>query len=255
MKNTPVITIENHRSRERINDLGEVFTPARYVQQMLAFFDQKLWTNEDSIFFEPSCGQGNIVQPILEKRIVALTKKYSRANLNEPVIHAVANAIHTLWAIDICPINVELTRKRAFALVVKTLQTAKYDCIKSVKAREFLTHIMCTLVWQIQQNEALSAVSKGAIAETQAKKTKLGREWIKNNTHKPIDFALDWCAFYKQSTTQDAASLLFQRARQFLESSIKSDKIRGYDEFRFAREALQALSEKRRNEAMNAGVA
>ena len=44
MDNSLIINLENHRSRERIKDMGEVFTPEQYVQQMLGMFDEKIWT-------------------------------------------------------------------------------------------------------------------------------------------------------------------------------------------------------------------
>ena len=254
VNNGTAATIENHRSRDRIMELGEVFTPEQYVQQMLALIDRKLWGNENSIFFEPSCGHGNIVLAILEKRILILKKKYVRANLDEPTLHAVANALHTLWAIDICPVNVELTRTRVLSLLMKFLEIANYD-LRRTKIRDFLAHILCTLVWQIQHNEALSALSVESAAEMQAGKIKLGEAWINTHKHKPIDFSLDWCTFYKQSTTTNAASLLFRRAQRFLESSSKNEKVRGYEEFRFAKETLESSSEKRQSVAINKGVA
>ena len=76
MNSAQLLIFENHRSRERIKDMGEVFTPDQYVQQMLALFNDKLWADENAIFFEPSCGHGNIVLPILEKRISIFSRKY-----------------------------------------------------------------------------------------------------------------------------------------------------------------------------------
>ena len=56
-----------HRSKDRIKDLGEVFTPESYVEDMLNLLSKDkrgLWSDEDVTFFEPCAGHGNIVLPI-----------------------------------------------------------------------------------------------------------------------------------------------------------------------------------------------
>jgi hypothetical protein len=107
--------------------MGEVFTPEQYVQQMLALFDEKLWSDENIVFFEPTCGHGNIALVIVERRINALVKKYVQAGIDQAVLYAVANTIHTIWAVDICPLNVHQTRKRIIDMVVRKLQTTDFE--------------------------------------------------------------------------------------------------------------------------------
>ncbi len=63
----------SYRSKERIKDFGEVFTPESCVNQMLDLIgDQKneLWSDEDISFFEPSCGHGNIVIPRVRLKVM-----------------------------------------------------------------------------------------------------------------------------------------------------------------------------------------
>lgn len=254
MNSAQLLIFENHRSRERIKDMGEVFTPDQYVQQMLALFDDKLWSDENVIFFEPSCGHGNIVLPILEKRISTFNNKYQRSNFEKPTVCAVANAVHTSWAIDICPLNVEFTRRRVMDLVARTLSPAEFD-LWYPKATDFLAHVICTLFWQIHENEALSAFSDEKNAQAAASRTRLGREWIKAHSHKPTDFGLDWCEFFRQSKTQNAAPLIFQRAIKLIESTLDNGKPRGFDEFNFAKASISLLAERRRPRHPQVGVA
>lgn len=257
MNSAQLLILENHRSRERIKDIGEVFTPDQYVQQMLALFDDTLWSDENVIFFEPSCGHGNIVLPILEKRIATFAKKYQRSNLEKPTVLAVANAVHTLWAIDICPLNVELTRKRVMDLVAQTLSATDFN-IRRPNSRDFLAHVICTVVWQIHENEtlsALSALSDEKNAKAAAAQTRLGREWIKAHSHKPIAFRFDWCGFFRQSTKQNAVPLIFQKALNLIESTLNNGKPRGFDELDFATTAISLLAERRRSPRLQVGVA
>ncbi len=233
-------TVAHHRNRERIKDMGEVFTPEQYVQQMLALFDEKLWSDENIVFFEPACGHGNFAVAIVERRINALVTKYVKAGIDQPVLHAVANTIHTLWAVDICPVNVHLTRKRIADIVVRRLQTTDFE-IHRPELTDYIIHALCTLIWQIHENETLSALSDQSTAQARASQTNIGGSWIKANGHKPIDFDLNWCEFYERTTARNTVPLLYEKTARFLEISIAGGNTRGFEDFSFARDAVQLL--------------
>ncbi len=114
-----VFLIENyHRSRDRIRDLGEVFTPENFVNSMLSMLSKgqkKFWEREDVLFFEPSCGHGNIVISILKKRLSALYDKAELSKIKNPELYSISNALNTLWAIDIDIKNVNHCRERVLA--------------------------------------------------------------------------------------------------------------------------------------------
>lgn len=242
-----VNAIEHHRSRERIKDMGEVFTPERYVQEILALFDETVWSDESVAFFEPACGHGNIVLAIVQRRINALSQKYVKAGIEQPVLHAVATAIHTVWAVDICPVNVRVTRTRIIDMVVRTLLIADFD-IRGSEMSDYIIHVLCTLVWQIHENETLSALSDQSTAQTKASQTKIGDAWIKANSHKPINFDVNWCEFYERSAGRNTVPLLYEKTARFLEISIDGGNTRGFEEFAFARHAMQLLIEKHRSQ-------
>ncbi len=63
-----------HRSKDRIKDLGEVFTPSSYVEDMLNLLvkdKRDLWSDEQISFFEPCSGHGNIVLAITNRNFKA----------------------------------------------------------------------------------------------------------------------------------------------------------------------------------------
>lgn len=233
--------IDHHRSRERVKDMGEVFTPEQYVLQMLVLLDEKLWSDENVVFFEPTCGHGNFASAIVERRINALVTKYAKAGIDQPVLHAVATTIHTIWAVDICPVNVHLTRKRILDMVVQRLQTTDFE-IRRSELTDYIIHVLCTLIWQIHENETLSALSDQGTAQAKASQTKIGGSWIKANGHKPIDFDLNWCEFYERSTARNAVPLLYEKTARFLETSMGGGNKRGHEDFNFARDAVQLLT-------------
>lgn len=239
MNNAVVVSeIENHRSRERIKRLGEVFTPDEYVQRLLNILNQNLWSDLDVIFFEPTVGHGNIILPILERRIEALTKKFAKQNVSRPVYHAVANAVNTIWALDICSMNVTLTKQRCFDLVSRTLLTAGFN-LENQKNVDFLAHIMCALNWQIQENEVLSALDHAETSMVNASLTKSGREWIKSNSIKKIDFAMPWSAVF-ESSDQVAIDISYERAKKLI-NQVALGKSRGLKEFEFAKEGIENI--------------
>lgn len=241
MDSTIIIDFENHRSRERIKDMGEVFTPEQYVQQMLSSLDSSVWADESVVFFEPSCGHGNIVLPIFLKRVKELKRSYSKQSSPKIILQAVANCLNTLWAIDICAKNVELTRKRIFEGVLNAI---KADCsLYEPKTREFVAHAICTISWQIHENEALSSLGTAS----EASLTKLGRDWLRKNDHRPIQFENTWCNHFLEMQKKKTEPIQFQRAIKFVESSIESKNIRGFEEFNFAKELIQGFTVLKRN--------
>lgn len=74
------MTNKHHRSRHRIKVLGEVFTPEAYILDMLKLLDSQVWGDENTSFFEPCCGNGNIVEAIINKRLSTLYNKYQKLN-------------------------------------------------------------------------------------------------------------------------------------------------------------------------------
>jgi len=67
------------KSKDRIADHGEVFTPAWMVEAML---DQVKAETEriDSRFLEPACGSGNFLVQILRRKLYAVQLKYGKSD-------------------------------------------------------------------------------------------------------------------------------------------------------------------------------
>ena len=192
--------LAHHRSKKRIRDFGEVFTPEKYVQQMLDMLDKSVWTDTNTVFFEPTCGHGNFVSAIVERRLKALLKKAKRQKIKSSHFYTVANTLNTLWAIDIDPQNIGFCRQRVFDIVCRFLRerTNYFDCEKKCLSqeqflkffiqehREFLAHVLCCLEWQIQENEALSCLETDPVkAKQSADKTVVSRKWFKKKRPPP----------------------------------------------------------------------
>ncbi|MBL7663837.1 MAG: hypothetical protein JNM93_01795 [Bacteriovoracaceae bacterium] len=249
----------NHRSKKRIQDLGEVFTPESYVEEMLDLLakDKKnFWSDEDIVFFEPCCGHGNIVLPIYKRRLEAIYKKAITQGFGkskEAPLYAVANAINTLWAIDIDSENIENTRSRVLHESITFLMNKlnfnnKVSLIS--KHKEFFAHVMSALKWHIYENETLSALSTDKDAKANACLTKSGSKWLSKNGHHELDFDLTWVTFYESCERSKTVPLEHERSVKFIQA-FTSGKMKGFEDFNFAK---AVLIEKKNNVTLELGA-
>lgn len=71
-----VPTIENLvKSKQRVADHGEVFTPARIVEAMLDLVKDES-ERIDSRFLEPACGDGNFLKRVLLRKLATVQARY-----------------------------------------------------------------------------------------------------------------------------------------------------------------------------------
>lgn len=66
------------KSKQRVADHGEVFTPAWMVEAMLDLVKGET-ERIDSRFLEPACGSGNFLVRILRRKLAAVELKYSKS--------------------------------------------------------------------------------------------------------------------------------------------------------------------------------
>ena len=72
--------IENQiKSRKRVADHGEVFTPEWLVNDMLDLVKQET-ERIDSRFLEPACGTGNFLVEILRRKLNIVESRYKKIN-------------------------------------------------------------------------------------------------------------------------------------------------------------------------------
>jgi hypothetical protein len=57
------------KSKERVSEHGEVFTPSHIVLDMIALIPDSVWSDKSHVCLEPTCGNGNFVVEIIKKKI------------------------------------------------------------------------------------------------------------------------------------------------------------------------------------------
>ena len=91
------------KSKQRVADHGEVFTPSWMVEAMLDLVmgeTQRI----DSRFLEPACGNGNFLMPVLRRKLAAVEIKYGRSDFERR--HYALLALMCTYGIELLPDNI-----------------------------------------------------------------------------------------------------------------------------------------------------
>ncbi len=91
------------KSKQRVADHGEVFTPAWMVEAMLDLVKGET-ERIDSRFLEPACGSGNFLVEVLRRKLAAVELKYSRSDFEKR--HYALLAIMCIYGIELLPDNI-----------------------------------------------------------------------------------------------------------------------------------------------------
>ena len=70
------------KSKQRVTDHGEVFTPPWMVEAMLDLVKSET-ERIDSRFLEPACGSGNFLVRILQRKLAAVELKFGKSDFEK----------------------------------------------------------------------------------------------------------------------------------------------------------------------------
>ena len=111
---------EQIKSRQRVADHGEVFTAEREVNAMLDLVKEET-ERIDSRFLEPACGTGNFLVEILRRKMEVVRRRFARNHFEYDL--ASAQAVSSIYGIELLPDNVENCRQRLFAQYLDTYRS------------------------------------------------------------------------------------------------------------------------------------
>lgn len=99
----PVVEPTLVKSRQRVFEHGEVFTPAWLVEAML---DLVMHETEriDSRFLEPACGSGNFLVPVLRRKLATVHHKYAKSDFEKR--HHALFSLMCIYGIELLADNV-----------------------------------------------------------------------------------------------------------------------------------------------------
>jgi hypothetical protein len=91
------------KSKRRVADHGEVFTPGWLVEKMLDLVKGET-ERIDSRFLEPACGSGNFLVPVLQRKLAAVEVKFGRTDFERR--HYALLAVMCTYGIELLADNV-----------------------------------------------------------------------------------------------------------------------------------------------------
>lgn len=112
------------RSRQRVADHGEVFTPASIVEDMINLVKDES-ERIDSRFLEPACGSGNFLVPVLRRKLTAVQTRYGRSDFEKK--HYALFAVMCIYGIELLPDNAQECRENLLETFNDYLENGIHD--------------------------------------------------------------------------------------------------------------------------------
>ncbi len=116
---------ERHiKSRQRVADHGEVFTPAWLVDAMLDLVGEET-ERIDSRVLEPACGSGNFLVPVLRRKFTAVERRYGRSEFERR--HYALLALMCTYGIELLADNIAECRANLLEAIADYLGLVSAD--------------------------------------------------------------------------------------------------------------------------------
>jgi hypothetical protein len=112
------------KSRQRVADHGEVFTPDWLVEAMLDLVKDET-ERIDSRFLEPACGDGNFLVRILQRKLAAVEVKYGQSDFERRQYALLA--VMCVYGIELLPDNIDDCRTNLITIFAEYLHLTRSD--------------------------------------------------------------------------------------------------------------------------------
>ncbi len=112
------------KSKQRVADHGEVFTPAWMVEAMLDLVKGET-ERIDSRFLEPACGSGNFLVRILQRKLAAVELKFGKSDFEKR--HYALLALMCAYGIELLADNIAECRSNMLEILADYLNLEESD--------------------------------------------------------------------------------------------------------------------------------
>lgn len=107
------------KSKQRVADHGEVFTPPWMVEAMLDLVKGET-ERIDSRFLEPACGSGNFLIQILRRKLAAVELKYGKSEFEKR--HYALFGLMCIYGVELLPDNIAECRGNLLGVFAEYLR-------------------------------------------------------------------------------------------------------------------------------------
>src|SRR6266446_4063542 len=112
------------KSKKRVADHGEVFTPQWLVEKMLDLVKGETG-RIDSRFLEPACGSGNFLVSVLQRKLAAVEAKYGKSDFEKR--HYALLAVMCTYGIELLEDNIAECRANMLEILAEYLNLDESD--------------------------------------------------------------------------------------------------------------------------------
>ncbi len=112
------------KSKQRVADHGEVFTPAWMVEAMLDLVKDET-ERVDARFLEPACGSGNFLVRVLQRKLAAVERKFGKSDFEKR--HYALLALMCIYGIELLADNIEECRANMLEILADYLNLEEPD--------------------------------------------------------------------------------------------------------------------------------
>lgn len=141
--------VELVKSKRRVADHGEVFTPAWMVRAMLELVKDES-ERIDARFLEPACGSGNFVVPVLMRKLATVELRYGKSGFEKR--HQALVALMSIYGIELLDDNVAECRQNLLEVFADYLRLEPGD--------EWLGAASAVLASNIVHGDALAMTTR-----------------------------------------------------------------------------------------------
>jgi hypothetical protein len=127
------------KSKQRVADHGEVFTPAWMVEAMLDLVKEET-ERIDARVLEPACGSGNFIARILQRKLAAVELKYGKSNFERR--HYALLALMCIYGIELLADNVAECRENALEIFVEYTRADEAEDLHQAASHVLATNIL-----------------------------------------------------------------------------------------------------------------
>lgn len=127
------------KSKQRVADHGEVFTPAWMVEAMLDLVKSET-ERIDSRFLEPACGSGNFLVRILQRKLAAVELKYGKNEFEKS--HFALFALMCCYGIELLADNIAECRANMLEVFAEYLDLDETDDLCRAAAHVLAVNIV-----------------------------------------------------------------------------------------------------------------
>ena len=107
------------KSKQRVADHGEVFTPSWMVEDMLNLVKDES-ERIDSRFLEPACGDGNFLKVVLQRKLATVESRYGKSEFERN--HYALFGLMCIYGIELLEDNVQQCRENLLDIFAKYLK-------------------------------------------------------------------------------------------------------------------------------------